>query len=367
MIQAFFSIFSHHFANWQIPKYSLMKYNILLSALFAFFIVVSGCKKDEPAKPIEPKTGDFPKQLTQDNLDYRAFLSPDGKYIAFYSMRYTFKPEESGINFELWLMSSDGFDQWRLILPNSIFPETKPTFLYWEADSKSMIVQIDDGFYGNYSKSEIWRIGIDGKKTQLYTPNLRLENVTYSPDRKKLAYTIQGKLYVADPDFTDSVRIEKGLINDYSWRIDSKGLIFSLYDRPNENFDIWTSKIDGTVKSRFSETPESEIYASYSSDEEYIAYYDDNSAFITPSSKFLPKLIAKSGNAPGWIPNRKLLLVTDELTDGNGSSWTEYWITDLAGNMVKKYPKGVFAISFSEKSKYYLFTQDGNIWMDYLP
>jgi hypothetical protein len=354
-----------------------MKYNLFLSALFVFFIVVSGCKKDETEEPIEPKPGDFPKQLTQDNLDYRAFLSPDGKHIAFYSMRYTFNPEVAGINFELWIMNSDGFDQWRLVTLNSIYLETKATFLYWADDSKSMIVQIDDGFYGNYSKSEIWRIGIDGKKAQLYTPNLRLENVTYSPDRKKIAYIIQGpnspngspvyKLYVSNPDFTDSVRIEKGLINDYSWQSDSKGLIFSLYDRPNENFDLWMSKIDGTGKTRFSETPESEIYASYSTDEEYIAYYDDNSAFITPSSKFLPKLIAKSGNAPGWIPNRKLLLVTDEPTDGNGSSWTEYWITDLAGNMVKKYPKGVFAISFSEKSKYYLYTQDGNIWIDYLP
>jgi len=344
-----------------------MKYNFLLTALFVFFIIVSGCKKDEPVESTEPKPGDFPKQLTQENLDYRAFLSPDGKYIAFYSTRYTFNHEVADINFELWIMNSDGFEQWRLVTLNSIYPETKATFLYWADDSKSMIVQIDDGIYGSNSKSEIWRIGIDGKKTQLYTPNLRFQNVTYSPDRKKLAYTILGKLYVADPDFTDSVRIEKGLINDFSWRINSKGLIFSLYDRPNENFDLWTSKIDGTGKSRFSETPEPEIYASYSSDEEYIAYYDDNSVFVTPSGMFSPKLVAKSGNAPVWIPNRNLLLVTDEPTDGNGSGWTEYWITDLAGNMVKKYPKGVFAISFSEKSKYYLYTLDGNIWIDYLP
>ena len=286
-----------------------MKPNLLLSALFVFFIIVSGCKKDEPIESTEPKPGDYPKQLTQDNLDYRTFLSPDGKHIAFYSFRYTFNSEIAEVIFELWLMSSDGFDQRRLILPNSIYQQTKLTFLYWENDSKSMIVKIDDWYY-NDRKSEIWRIGIDGKRTQLYTPNLRLGNVTYSPDRKKLAYIIQGKLYVANPDFTDSVRIEKGLINDYSWQSDSKGLIFSLYDRPNENFDLWKSKSDGTGKLRFSETPESEEYLSISSDGKYLAYSVNKSTYITPSEKFLPKLILNDASSPYWIPNRNLLLVT---------------------------------------------------------
>jgi Tol biopolymer transport system component len=351
-----------------------MKYNFLLSALFVFFIIVSGCRKEDP---IIPPTGYYPRQLTQDNLDYRAFLSPDGKYIAFYSMRYTFKPEESGINFELWLMSSDGFDQWRLILPNSIFPETKPTFLYWDADSKSMIVQIDDGFYGNYSKSEIWRIGVDGKKTQLYTPNLRLENVTYSPDRKKLAYIIQGpspdsnypiyKLYIANVDFTDSVRIEKGLISDYVWQADSKGLIFSLYDRPNENFDLWKSKIDGTGKLRFSETPASEVSLQCSTDGKYLAYSMDNSIYITILDNLSPKMILSSATNPEWIPNRNLLWVTNVNTDGNTSSWGEKLFIDKEGTVIKRFSERTLGFSFSSTGKYFVYTLDADIWMDYMP
>ena len=353
-----------------------MNYNFLLSALFVFFIIVSGCKKDEPIESTEPKPGDFPKQLTQDNLDNRAFLSPDGKYIAFYSMRYTFNPEVAGINFELWIMNSDGFDQWRLVTLNSIYPQTKITFLYWSNDSKSMIVQIDDGYY-NGRNSEIWSIAIDGKKTPLYAPNLRLQNVTYSPDRKKLAYLIQGpnppngspvyKLYVSDPDFTDSVRIEKGLIDDYVWQGDSKGLIFSFYDRPNENYDLWKSKIDGTGKSRFSETSESEEYLSISSDGKYLAYYAEESVYITTSNKFAPKFVRNSGNGPGWIQNTNLLFLNDEHTDGNGSYWTEPSIINMDGTTVKKFSRGVIGFPFSSNGKYFVYTQDGNIWIDYLP
>ena len=98
-----------------------MKPNLLLYALFVFFIIVSGCKKDAPIESIEPKPGDFPKQLTQGNMDYLTFLSPDGKYIAFYSTRYTFDLQVE--NFELWLMKSDGFDQYRLILANNNSPD----------------------------------------------------------------------------------------------------------------------------------------------------------------------------------------------------------------------------------------------------
>ena len=340
-----------------------MKYNLLLSALFVFFIIVSGYKKDEPIESTEPEPGDFPKQLTQDNLDFRAFLSPDGKYIAFYSIRYTLDPQYYNGAQELWIMSSDGFDQWRLVTPNSIYPQTKATFLCWETDSKSMIVEIDDG-YDLGSNSEIWSIAIDGKKTKIYAPNLHLENVTYSPDRKKLAYIIQGsnppngspvyKLYVANPDFTDSVRIEKGLI-------------FSLYDRPNENHDIWKSKIDGTGKLRFSETPASEVSLQCSTDGKYLAYSMDNSVNVTPLDKFSPKMIISSATNPEWIPNRNLLCVTNVVKDGNSSFWGETYFIDKEGTILKKFPKGSSGFSFSSNGKYFVYTQDGNIWIDYLP
>jgi len=354
-----------------------MKYNLLLSALFVFFFFVSGCKKDDPIESIEPEPGDFPKQLTQDSLDNRAFLSPDGKYIAFYSMRYTYDPYVAGVYFELWTMSSNGFDQRRLILVNSIFTETNSTFLCWEADSKSMIVQFDDGFYGSNLKSEIWRIGIDGKKTQLYAPNLRLENVTYSPDLKKIAFFIQEpspdpnypiyKLYITNVDFTDSVRIEKGLIGDYVWQGDSKGLIFSLYDRPNENFDLWKSEIDGTGKLRFSETPESEDYLSISSDGNYLAYRMDNSIYITTLDKFSPNMIISSATNPEWIPNRNLLWVTNVITDGNRSSWGEKIFIDKEGSVIKRFPDITLGFSFSSTGKYFVYTLGANIWIDYLP
>ena len=348
-----------------------MKYRSIYFVLFIFILVFVSCKKDVPVKPIMEN---LPKQLTQENMDNHAFLSPDEKHIAFYSYRYTYNPMVAAVIFELWIMDCDGFNQRRVIPANSIYPWTLVKFIHWENDSKNMIVQIEDGTH--YSKSELWKIGVNGEKTKLYAPNLRLEQLAYSPDRTKISYMIQGpnppegspiyKLYVANTDFTDSVRIEKGLINDYAWQSDSKGLIFSLYDRPNENFDLWKSKIDGTGKSRFSETSGSEVKTSSSSDGKYFAYSSEKSAFITSSEKFSPKLIMSNATDPNWIPNRNLLWVTNLITDGNSSFWGETWIIDQEGTIIKKIPQGTIWRSFSSTSKYFVYTLDGNIWIDYL-
>ena len=104
---------------------------LLLVFLFNLFSILS-CKKQDPVPIVEdpfPAIGEYPKQLIQGNhLDGNAFFSPDGKYIAFYSLRY-FYSELAWCPSELWIMRNDGFDQQRLILVESIFEVTFPTLI----------------------------------------------------------------------------------------------------------------------------------------------------------------------------------------------------------------------------------------------
>jgi hypothetical protein len=272
-------------------------------------------------------------------------------------------------------MRSDGFDLRRVILEKSIYDLTIPTLICWNNDSKSMMVHIKDKHW-DY-KSEIWQVAVTGERTKLYAPDLRLVKLTYSPDKSKLAYMIQGpnpptglpvyKLYVANTDFSDSMRIEKGFILDYQWQGDSKGLIYSLYDYPNNNYDLWKSSSDGTSKSNFSETPENEEYFSTSTDGKYMAYYISNSVYVTPTAQFAPQKIMDNARIPAWVPGRNYLLVFNEQTDGKDSYWTESWIIDMQGNIIRKFPKGVRGISFYSDGHHFIYNSEDSIWLDYLP
>ena len=244
----------------------------------------------------------------------------------------------------------------------------------WASDSKSMIVHAQNGD-SNY-KSEIWKLAVTGEITKLYSPNLKLEKFTYSPDRSKIAYIIQGpnpktgspvyKLYVANTDFSDSIRIDKGFIGNYVWQSNSKGLIYSFDDRPNGNFDLWKATIDGTSKSKFAEALKSEESFSGSSDGKYIAYSFSKSVYISSTEIFSPKIIMSNAIGPKWISDRNLLLVFKEQTEGNGS-WSEPCIIDLQANIVRKLPKRVNVTSFYSDGHHFLYNLDGDIWLDYLP
>jgi len=142
------------------------------------------------------------------------------------------------------------------------------------------------------------------------------ERPEYSPDGSKIACLIQGpnppqgspvfRLYVSNTDFSEPVLIEKGLIHDFVWKSNSNELIYSLYDRPNENYELWKSSISGNEKLQFSNTPVSEEELSCSSDGKYIAYSAQNTVYVTLSDIFQTKKVIDKARIPKWIPNRYL-------------------------------------------------------------
>ncbi len=346
-----------------------MKPKLLIDILSIFILITVSCNNSKsPTSSDEMK---FPKQLTSSGKDFISYWSPNGEHIAFLSSRNTYNPNAAAILFELWLMKNDGSSQHPIISIDDLYEGSITiTNVSWSKDSNDMLVQI-------YTPmgSEIWRVTLDGIKTRLSSTDDWAERPEYSPDGSKIAFIIQGpnppqgspvyRLYVSNTDFLEPVLIEKSLIQYFSWKSDNQGLIYSLYDRPNENYELWKSSIDGTEKYQFSKTLLNEENPSYSIDDKYIAFSDQNALYITPTQIFQPKKLIDKARLTQWIPNSNLILVSCEQTVDNESYWSESWVVDLEGNIIKKIAEGKpTSVNFSSNGKYFVYSLDGNFWLD---
>lgn len=341
--------------------------NKLLSFLILFFsISIISCEKNNPVRE------ELPKQLTSTNLDSRCYWSPNGEYIAFLSRRNTYNPLAHEVIWELWIMDKDGSNQRPLLSTNELYEETSVYTVSWSMSSDALLAHIYTP-----SRSEIWKVSIDGNKTRLSSVDQWAEQPKYSPDGLKVAFIVQGpnpsqgptvyRLYTANPDFSDTILIVKGLIRGYDWIHDSEGLVFSLYDQSNENFDLWKSSTDGTEKLRLSETSEDENDLVCSYDGNYISYSYNQAVYITPSDIFNSSLLLDNAANPSWIRDRNLILLDKYQTQGN-NNWSEAWIVDINGDVIWKLQEGYAseaAVSYS--GDYFTYTIEGNIWLDKLP
>lgn len=345
-----------------------MNRKILLSVIFFSLFSIISCEKNNSDKEV------LPKQLTSTNLDSRAYLSPNGIYIAFYTYRNSFIPYIAHSPVELWIMNRDGSNQHAIIEVNEIYEDTSIDYFLWSPASDNIIVFLSAQAI-DY-RSEIWRITVSENKTKLQSSDFSLGQPSYSPDGTRTAFIFQGpnpsggspveRLYSANTNFSDTILIEKGLIGDYDWMYDSEGFVYSLYDRANENYDLWKSTVNGAEKSRISVTPENEKILSCSYDGNYIAYSDYNAVYITPSDIFNTSLILDNARLPKWIPNRNIILLYSHQSKDN-IFWTESWIVDIHGNVIRKIAEGGSSeVTFSSAGDYFLYTFEGNIWLDYL-
>ncbi len=279
---------------------------------------------------------------------------------------------------ELWIMDKDGSNQRPIFTVDKQYDFCDVRDAFWSPNSDDLLVQRTVYKMGSLHNSELWRVTTDGDKTLLSSPDDWAEQPQYSPDGSKIAFIIQGphtsqnpsfyRLYVTDYYFSDPVFIDSGSISSYSWKNDSQGLIYALYDRNIGNSDLWESSLNGIDKIRITQTSESEGRPSCSYDGNYIVFSKDKAVFITPSNAFIPIQIFNNARNLQWIPNRNLILLflTQSL---DNRSWTEAWIVDIEGTVIKKLAEGegVWGTSFTSTGDYCVYSMNGNLWLDYLP
>jgi Tol biopolymer transport system component len=332
--------------------------------------MVISCEKNNSPSTLDEMN--FPQQLTSSRHEWESYWSPNMKYIAFLTLRNTYDPTVAAVRFELWIMNYDGSDQRPLILINDLYEGSITVrSISWSKDSQDMLVRIQTPRGG----SEVWRISVDGGKARLSSTDDWTGQPKHSPDGFKIAYSVQGpqlpngspfySLFVSNPDFSEPVLIDTGLISNFAWKNNSNELIYGLYDWAKINFDFWTSSITGNEKMQFTNTPVSEEAPCCSPDGRYIAYSVSDSLYVSPSDNFQINKVFDNGRKPKWVPNSNLLLITSEQTFNNESFWTESWVIDLEGNIIKKIVEGKTSrVSFSPNGEYFVYTLDGNLWID---
>lgn len=347
-----------------------MKIRTLILLTVLCLMVMIGCKRR--SSPLSLESEIEPKQLTDTGLDFQCYWSPDGQYIAFLSARNTYDPYNAAIISELWIMDRDGKNQRPLILIDDIYEMVTIKNVSWAQNSNEMIVEVS--VYRPDHRNEIWRVTVDGDKTQLSASGNWTENSLYSPDGSRIAFLIQKsnpyhyRLYITDTEFSDTLLVAKGMIGDYDWKSDSEGLVYSLFDDENKNYDLWNFSLNGSVNTKIAETSESEEILACSSDGQYIAFSDYESVSVTPANEFNPEQIISGARLPQWIPGRNLIVLLSEQTLDNTRFWTESWIVDLEGNILKKIAEGEASwTSFSSTGDFFVYSVNGNIWLDYFP
>ncbi len=354
-----------------------IKKGLMLLMLVVLFI---GCDainpfaiKHDDNYPTSIERMKLPKQLTSTGRDFIAYWAPDGEHIAFLTVRNTYDPLVAAVIFELWMMEEDGHNQHPLIKYNET-ENMRMTIgsVCWFPDGRNLLIELSAS-----NSSEIWKASLSGERFRLTAPEDYAQSPSISPDGSKIAYLIQGpnppqgspvlRLYVANDDGTNPILIETGLIDRYCWTANGQGLIYALYDFDKANFDLWQASITGNEKKKIAHTPESETDLACSSDGKYLAFCIDDELYVTPIHDFQPRKLISNARTPRWVPAKNLILFYSEQTSDSTSFWTESWITDLEGNIVKKISAGNYtAVGFSPDGNYIIYSLNGNLWVDRL-
>lgn len=315
--------------------------------------------------PIVPDTLQFPRQLTNEGINWGHQWSPDGEYIAFDKILDIY---EDSIIKELWIMRNDGLDK-RLLFGTQGIKYVKSSF--WVYNTSEMIVT-----FFEWPEYSVWRVNLDGEKTKLlddfshpdtgapHSLEDPLPSPPYpkcSPDGQKIAFLtgavwLSTKLVLADIDFKNQAIIDS-MVQGFHWQKDSQGILYSTYDKSSfSSLDLFTFDITTGDKRCIFSTDEHEFAESYSSSGEYFLFRTETTLYISQSDSFQPRKLIDYGrydSKPIWIPQKDLIVVHA------GSKNIK--IIDTNGNKIgtiENEPR------FSPSGNFYTYLKGDNIWLN---
>ena len=209
--------------------------------------------------------------------DFHPSWSPDGKWIAFLSRRDQVRSKH-GIAAEIYVMDAGGGNPQRLT--NDLHDDYHPS---WSPDGKQIaFASVRDG------NTDIYVIDADGGNEQRLTNNPLYDySPSWSPDGERIVFIARREghfrkdfdltyeIYVMDADGGNQQKLTENRRNDFSpsWSPDGKRIAFAS-DRKGDfvNWEIYVMDADGGNEQRLTENRHDDWFPFWSPDGERIAF-----------------------------------------------------------------------------------------------
>jgi Tol biopolymer transport system component len=182
--------------------------------------------------------------------DFWPSWSPDGREIAFATLRHRDRSTSSAAeNSEIYVMDADGSDQRRLTLNDA-----RDAFPAWSSrGGRIAFVSRRDG------NDEIYVMNADGSAERRLTRNGASDFApAWAPDGRRLGFVRNGDIFVMDlrgraRRLTKTTRARE---TGPAWSPDGRWMTFARALRPErEGGDIWVMRADGRRQRRLTNTP----------------------------------------------------------------------------------------------------------------
>ncbi len=181
----------------------------------------------------------------------------------------------------------------------------------WSPDG-GRIAYVHARDYSGGGPLAIFIMNADGSNNEQVTPYGYYNDLSWSPDGKYIAYftiTPDG-IFILDTDSFQSDQLTDQWTDSYPvWSPDGEYIAFqSIRDDPNEHFDIYIMRPDGTEIKRLTDDPAHDRKPSWSPDGKRIVFESNRELdkyqiyVINADGSGVRKVSELYGNSPNWRP-----------------------------------------------------------------